>query len=146
MKPIILTFSLLALLVRPAGAAEKQTLPAASVGKDIEIVGTLGVPVGKVVTIKGHKTSGVTVGNLFEVTSLDGKAAKLVVTVEGIDDWPDGTEAQLVGSEEGTLKFLTLEMTNYGPNDPRWKGPYQKLFLSFKVKKIVSPANLALKK
>jgi len=72
MKPVFLAFFLLGLLVWPAGAAEKLTLPAGSVGKDIEIVGTLGVPVGKVVTIKGRKTSSVTVGNVFEVTSLDG--------------------------------------------------------------------------
>jgi hypothetical protein len=37
-------------------------------------------------------------------------------------------------------------MTNFGPNDSRWKGPYQQLFLRFEVEKIVSPANLALKK
>lgn len=138
MKPALLAFSLLGLIILPAGAAEKQTLPADSVGKDIEIVGALGVPVGKVVKVKGRKASSVTVGNLFEVTSVDGKAAKVVVTVEGIEDWPDGTEAELVGSEEGTLKFLTLEMTNYGPNDPRWKGPHQQIFLTFKIGKIVS--------
>ena len=143
MKPVLLAFSLLGLLVSPGGAAEKQTLPADSVGKDVEIVGTLGVPVGKVVTIKGRKTSSITVRNLFEVTSVDGKAAKLVVTVEGIEEWPDGTEAELVGSEEGTLKFLTLKMTNYGPNDPRWKGPYQTLSLTFKIEKIVSRSDSA---
>ena len=143
MKPILLALSFLGLLVWPAKGEEKQALPADSIGKEIEIVGALGVPVGKVVTIKGRKTSNFTVGNLFEVTSLDGKATKLVVIVDGIEDWPDGTDAELVGFEEGTLKFLTLEMTNYGPNDPRWKGPYQKLFLTFKIKKIVSRSNPA---
>jgi hypothetical protein len=33
--------------------------------------------------------------------------------------------------------------TNFtGPEDPRWKGPHQQLFLIFDVSQVVSPAGL----
>lgn len=39
-----------------------------------------------------------------------------------------------------------LEETNFGFfNDPRWKGPYQELFLHFKIPRIVSPDHLRLR-
>ena len=127
-------------------AVEKQEVSANAIGSTIIVIGDLGLPVGKVVTIIGRKVHEGPGGNQFRVTSVDGRTINMGINVRGIEEWPDGTEATLKGAEVGTLKFLTKEMTNYGKDDPRWKAPHQQLFLEFVVDNIVSPANLRLPK
>lgn len=146
MKAASIGGALLLLLLGVSWAEEKQEILANAVGTKVVIIGNLGVPVGKVVTIAGSKVREGPGDRQFRVTSVDGQKINMRIEVEGIKNWPDGTEATLKGAEVGTLKMLTLEMTNYGPNDPRWKGAQQHLFLEFKVEKIVTPIHLRLDK
>ena len=146
MKPFLFTIAASILFHPIVSADDTRAMAAGDVGKKVEIIGDLGVPVGKKVTITGRKERNGPLANWFWVATVDGKKKEIGIQIDGISHWPDGTEATLSGAEVGTLKFLTLKMTNYGPNDSRWKGPHQKLFLRFQVNKIVAPANLVLKK
>lgn len=146
MKTALATIIALATFHSIGFAEEKEAVEASDIGDRLEIIGDLGVPVGTTVTITGRKQRNGPLANLFWVETIDGKKTKIGIQIDGISHWPDGTKATLSGAEVGTLKFLTLEMTNFRPNDPRWKGPHQQLFLGFEVNEIVSPANLTLKK
>jgi hypothetical protein len=126
-------------------ARELRSVPASDVGSKFEITGDLGIPVGKTVTISGRKQRNGPGDNTFRVTSVNGDKKDLFISVIGIENWPEGTEATLSGTEFATLQYFTEPYGNLANNDSRWKGPKQLLSLEFKVDRIVSPANLHLK-
>jgi hypothetical protein len=118
-------------------------MTATTIGRDVVILGELGLPVGKETTISGRKRSIGKGEDTFDVETIDGKPATVrSIGVEGIDNWPDGTKATLRGNEVGLLRYLQLRETGFGRNDPRWKGPHQELFVSFHVSEVVAPAGL----
>lgn len=126
-------------------ARELRSVAASDVGNKIEIIGDLGIPIGKTVTIKGRKKRNGPGDNTFWVTSINGEKKETYITIIGIDNWPEGTEAELIGAEVGTLLYLTEPYGNMANEDPRWKGPRQVFSLDFKVARIVTPENLKLK-
>ena len=127
-------------------AKELRAVPESDVGTKIEIIGHLGIPVGKSVTITGRKQRNGPGDNTFRVTSIDGIKKEASIDVIGIEDWADGTEAKLIGAEVGNILYVTGPYANYGPDDPRCKVPRQLISLRFKVESVVSPPNLSLKK
>lgn len=118
------------------------------IGSTILIEGNLGCPVGTEIKIQGVKNANGPLSNWFWIESIDGKQldSKLGILVNGISKWKDGTKVTLIGHETGILKFRTLNETNYGKDDPRWKGPYQVIDLTFVVERIVEPSWLRLDK
>jgi len=141
-------FIILAFALVTAGfgsARELRTVSASDVGTKFEIIGHLGIPVGKTVTITGRKQRNGPGTNTFRVTSVNGEKKEISIEVIGIENWPEGTEAKLIGFEVGSLQYFTEPYANYGSNDTRWKGPQQVFSLEFKVKSVLSPANLKLK-
>ena len=134
------------LLVAATPATRPTPIKAERIGDDTVVLGQLGVPVGQEVTIRGHKRRLGPIACMFSVDTIDGKAAPIATRVEvaGVGTWPDGTAATLKGCEVGTLRYLHLWETNFGPEDDRWKGPHQELFLTFEVSEVVEPATLKL--
>ena len=116
------------------------------IGRTILIQGELGKPVGSEITITGEKRANGPFADDFWVETVDGKALKKGITVPGIETWPDGTKATLRGYEEGKLRYLHLDETNFGPHDSRWHGPYQTLFMTFRVIKVIAPTGLRIEK
>ena len=142
-KFLILTFTLA--LAGLISAGERRSVQASEVGTKIEIIGDLGIPVGKIATITGRKENNGPGVNTFLVATVNGQKKNTSIQVIGIDDWPEGTRAELTGMEVGTILYLTEAYANYARNDPRWKGPRQVFSLEFKVKSIIAPSNLRLK-
>jgi hypothetical protein len=124
------------------------TVPATKIGDELVILGDLGLPIGKQVTISGHKHAIGPLRDIFLVETVNGDPVppETRVTISGIESWPEKTIATLRGCEVGTLRFLQLNETNYGRHDERWKGPHQTLFLRFEVSEIVEPTGLKLAK
>ena len=133
----------LLLLLGAESTPRPTTVAGQDIGRRVVILGELGLPVGQDATIAGVKKP-VAPGLNFIVESIDGKPAPkgLRIRVDGIGKWPDGTKATLRGNEIGTLRFVHLDETNYGPDDDRWKGPHQVLLLSFHVSEVVAPKDL----
>ena len=127
---------------------DTQRLSFTKIGSSILIDGDLGHPVGEEMKIQGVKNANGPLSNWFWVESIDGKPldSKLGILVNGISIWKDGTRATLIGHETGILKFRSLNETNYGEDDPRWKGPYQVIDLTFEVDRIIEPLGLRLDK
>lgn len=124
--------------------SEEQRLSYTKIGSSILIDGDLGKPVGAEVEIQGFKMKNGPLSNWFWVESIDGKRldSKRGIQVDGISKWRDGTRATLSGHENGVLRFLTLDETNYGPSDSRWSGPHQVIHLTFEVDSVVEPKGL----
>jgi hypothetical protein len=127
---VVIVTSLIVANLRSADSAQKseqQRLSYTKIGSSILIEGDLGQPVGAEVEIQGFKRQNGPLANWFWVESIDGKRldSKRGIQVNGISTWKDGTKATLLGPETGILKFRALNETNYGPDDPRWKGPCQ---------------------
>jgi hypothetical protein len=142
----ILLCSAMALLLAANPSTRPTPIQGDSIGADVVVLGQLGVPVGQEVTIGGHKKAVGPFPDMFSVDTIDGKNAPAGIRLEvaGVGAWPDGTAATLKGCEVGTLRYLQLSETNFGPDDDRWKGPHQQLFLKFEASEVVKPANLKL--
>lgn len=124
-----------------------STVDSSQIGDDVTILGKLGLPVGQQTTITGIKKSVGPIRDMFTIETIDGtpSPAGLRIRVHGIANWPDETRATLRGSETGVLDFLYLHQTNYsGPDDDRWTGPHQHLFLHFDVSEVVSPTDMKI--
>lgn len=134
----------LLVLIGAEPATRPSQIARPDIGDSVIIVGDLGLPVGQETTITGIKKANGPLQDMFTVEAIDGVAApkRLRIRVDGIGNWTDGTRATLRGYEIGTLRFLHLDETNFGPNDDRWTGPYQKLFLSFHVSEVTAPKGL----
>jgi hypothetical protein len=134
----------LLLLVGAEPATRPSRVPGHEIGSGVIILGELGLPVGQETTVRGVKKSVGPLQEMFTVETIAGKAAPdgLRIQVDGIARWPDGTKATLRGNEVGTLRFVHLSETNFGPGDDRWKGPHQELFLSFHVSEVIAPHGL----
>jgi hypothetical protein len=138
-------FAACLLLVGAEPAAHHTAVSGDKIGDSVIVLGDLGLPVGQAVTIGGRKERAGRGRGTFLVETIDGKptSADLHTHVTGIRKWREGTKATLRGNEVGTLRFVTIGETNFtGPEDPRWKGPHQQLFLTFDVSQVVSPAGL----
>ena len=117
---------------------------ASEIGNGIIILGDLGHPIGEDLTIHGTKTTNGP-GIEFRVDKVNNQILdrSMGITIDGIDQWPDGTEATMRGYEVGTIRYLHLEDTNFGSNDPRYK-LHQTIFLSFRPTKILEPKGLKI--
>jgi hypothetical protein len=144
-RPSIAASTALLLLLGAEPTPRPTNVASHDVGRRVVVLGELGLPVGQDATIAGVKKP-VGPGLNFIVESIEGKPSPrgLRIHVDGIGTWPDGTRATLRGNEVGTLRFVHQEDLNYAPNDDRWKGPYQQLFLSFHVSEVVSPEELKI--
>ena len=83
-KFLILTF-----VLASAGlisAEESRSVQASEVGTKIEIIGDLGIPVGKTATITGRKENNGPGVNTFLVTTVNGQKKNTSIQVIGIDD------------------------------------------------------------
>lgn len=131
-----------------AQKSEQQRFSYTKIGSSILIEGDLGQPVGAMVEIQGFKEANGPLANWFWVESIDGKRldSKCGIQVKGVSKWRDGTRATLSGRETGILKFLTLNETNYGPDDSRWNGPHQVIHLMFAVDRVVEPKGLVVER
>jgi hypothetical protein len=143
--PLIAACVIAMLLLGADHAKGPSTIRARSIGDRILILGELGLPVGQETTITGRKVFNGKGEDTFDVETIDGKAASLLISVYGIDKWPNKTKATLRGNEIGELRYIHLNETGFADNDPRWKGPRQQLFLSFHVSEVVAPAGLKIK-
>jgi hypothetical protein len=130
-----------------AAPAEKQVaaIPLNDIGESTVILGELRRPIGEEVTIHGYKFTNGPLDDCFFVQTLNGKKFEPGTTVQipSIRDWPEKTEATIRGYEEGTIRFLDLKDSNFGPRDERFH-PHQAIFLRFHVVKLIAPQNLKL--
>jgi len=140
----LITCAISASLIGAGPTTEPAHITSQEIGKGVLILGELGLPVGKETTITGFKKSVGPLQDMFTVETIDGKNVpdRLRIEVKGADKWADGTKATLLGHEVGTLRFASLSDGNLGPDDERWKGPYQTLYLRFVVTEVVSPQGL----
>ncbi|MFM9061684.1 MAG: hypothetical protein ACKOOI_01415 [Pirellula sp.] len=131
-----------------AQKSEQQRFSYTKIGSSILIEGDLGQPVGAMVEIQGFKEAHGPLANWFWVESIDGKRldSKRGIQVNGVSKWRDGTRATLSGHETGIFKFLSLNETNYGPDDSRWNGPHQVIHLTFEVDRVVEPTGLGVER
>jgi hypothetical protein len=137
----------LLLLIGAEPVTRPSTIPCEKIGNGVVILGELGLPVGQACTVTGVKKAVGPLPEMFTVETIDGKAAPhdLRIQVNGLAKWPDGAKATLRGYEVGTLRFQGLDGTNYsGADDPRYKGPHQRLLLHFEVTELVEPRGLKL--
>lgn len=127
----------------PASDSRKQTMNEVELLENIEVVSSLGVPVGRFMTIKGYKEKGNPKNPCgFVVTDVNGrKIDERIIEVAGIHAWPAGTEATLSGVEVGTLHYVYRIMTSRDTDRPDIF-PYQSLDLRFHISEVVVPADL----
>lgn len=118
-----------------------------NVGSSFVVTGVLGVPVGETVVIHGTKVEGLGCA-LFHVDTLNDKRFDRLVTVEvhGIEHWTNGTQATVIGHEEGRLGLYRLIDSNFALNDARWKGDHQGLHMTFSIEQLKEPVGLEVRR
>jgi hypothetical protein len=119
-----------------------------AIGEEAIIHSDLDEPIGVELVISGRKTVNGPLQNMFFVETVNGRAArrKVMISVNRINDWPDGTTATLRGYEEGTLRYLHARETNVSPEAAEKWVPRQTLFVSFQVEEVVEPRDLKVDK
>jgi hypothetical protein len=119
-------------------------LQAGEIGNRTIILGYLGHPIGEELTIHGKKLTHLPLIEFRVDTVNDKKLERTMgITIDGIDQWPDGTEATMRGYEVGEIRYQHMEDGNYGPDDPRFRSR-QMIFLSFRPTKLLEPNGLKI--
>jgi len=144
-----LAFAMLALTFVAAFDAPKpvQVSPR-EVGSQVIILGALGRPIGEKVTVHGVKVRAAKGGQVdFAVDSVDGKRFERPVTiqVDGIQNWPLGTQAEIQGRERGFVDFTDIRKTSFSKDDPRFE-LRQILYLSFDATEVAYPRTLTIER
>ena len=133
-------------------AVTTSRVPVAHIGHGAILMGAFGEPVGQEITIGGHKLAqsecrGPLQEGSFRVDAVDGKKlhASVVLLVRGIGEWQEGASATLRGYEVATVRFETINDTNYGPDDSRFK-PRQSVWMFFEPLEVIQPKSLKIGK
>jgi hypothetical protein len=129
-------------------------IDANQIGNTFLVQGYTGHLLGEEITIKGHKTkyavrgTGVIGGirgtgdSTFAVEAINDEKQGFPIQVEGIESWPDKTDATLRGYEQAYIRFMHSEDIN--PPQGSDFVPRQTAFITFHVTEIIEPKTLRL--
>ena len=145
-RTVILGFSGIGLVLLAADQpAQPVRFQSHDIGVKVIILGALGLPVGEEMVIHGKTVFAGKGSNGFHVDQVNGKRLQpgRSISVDGIEDWPLGTEAEIRGYEKGSLEFTDIRKTGFAHNDPRFV-LRQDLLLWFHVVDVLKPRDLKI--
>ena len=137
-----------------AAKLETQTIDASQLGGNYLVKGYTGHLLGEEITIRGHKTNNTIRGtgivggfrgtgkSTFQVEAVNDEKNVFPIQVEGIESWPDKTDATLRGYEQAYFRFTRPE----DAKSPKGSDfvPHQTVIVTFHVTEIVEPKTLQL--